>query len=253
MSYARVLHIEETTDIEGDVIPAHDAIVSTAPPPDLLPPEDQTAEDRWWDLREHDYDLGTWEVLIIGPHGWLPIVHADRPPDTDLVTYDYSLELVGGQPTEVWTERPWTPEELGSQEAVVNTQQMVAEQDESVDKLILVVENLNLITDMTNAEINANPAAIIKDVARELKTVARVANREARMTSGRTEDTDTGEEVPDVAADPAAFTIPQIEEWVDNHPDAADEVLAAETGRGSAARSTLISWLQGFIAHRDDE
>jgi hypothetical protein len=75
-----------------------------------------------------------------------------------------------------------------------NTEQMVAEQNESVDKLVAVVEALNAITDMTNASINANPAAIIKDVARELKTVARVANREARMTSGRTEDTDTGPE-----------------------------------------------------------
>lgn len=76
-----------------------------------------------------------------------------------------------------------------------NTAQMVAEQDESVDKLVAVVEALNLITALTNAEINANPAAILKDLARECKTIARVANREARMTSGRTESTDTGTEV----------------------------------------------------------
>jgi hypothetical protein len=240
MSYARVLD---------------DAIASTSPPPDLLEPDDVTAENRWWDLRQHDYDLSVWETEIIGPHGWLAVATTARPPDTASTTSDYSLVLVDGVPTEVWTERPWTPAELDAQAAQANVTQMTAEQDESVDKLILVVENLNLITDMTNSEINANPAAIIKDVARELKTVARVANREARMTSGRTEDTDTGAEVPeaDPVADPAAFTIAQIEDWVDNHPDAADEVLAAETGRGSAARSTLISWLQGFIAHRDDE
>ncbi len=192
MSYARVLHIEEETDPDGTPIPAHDAIVSTTPPPDLLPPDDVTAEDRWWDLRQHDQDLGTWEVLTIGPHGWQPIVHTDRPPDTDAVTYDYTLELVDGAPTEVWTERPWTPEELGGQEAQVNTQQMVSESDEAVDKLVLVVENLNALTDMTNADINANPAAVIKDLARECKTIARQANREARLTSGRTEDTNTG-------------------------------------------------------------
>ena len=45
---------------------------------------------------------------------------------------------------------------------------------------------------MTNAAINANPAAVIKTLTRECKTIARQANREARMTSGRTEDTDTG-------------------------------------------------------------
>ena len=88
--------------------------------------------------------------------------------------------------------RPWTPDELASHEAQVNTTQMIAESDEAVDKLVLVVENLNALTDMTNAEINANPAAIIKDLARECKTIARQANREARLTSDRTEDTYTG-------------------------------------------------------------
>ena len=73
----------------------------------------------------------------------------------------------------------------------------VTESDEAVDKLVLVVEALNALTDLTNAEINANPAAIIKDLARECKTIARQANREARLTSGRTEDTFTGTEVPE--------------------------------------------------------
>jgi hypothetical protein len=171
-----------------------DAIVSTGRPPDLLPPGDITAEERWWDLRQHG-DIASWETDIIAPHGWLPVVVADRPPDTATDTSDYSLEVIDGVPTQVWTVRPWTPEELGQQEAVANTQQMVQEQNESVDKLVAVVEALNLLTAMTNADINANPAAIIKDLARECKTIARVANREARMTSGRTESTDTGTEV----------------------------------------------------------
>jgi hypothetical protein len=182
MSYARVLD---------------DAIASTTPPPDLLEPDDPTAEGRWWDLRQHGYDLATWESEIVGPHGWLPIVTTPRPLDTATDTFDYSVELVDGVPTETWTQRPMTQAELDAREAATNTTQMVSESDEAVDKLVLVVENLNLITDMTNAEINQNPAAIIKDVARELKTVARQANREARMTSGRTEDTYTGAEVPE--------------------------------------------------------
>jgi hypothetical protein len=81
---------------------------------------------------------------------------------------------------------------LAGQEAQVNTTQLVAESDESVDKLVAVVEALNAMTDLTNATINANPASFIKDLARECKTIARQANREARLTSGRTEDTDTG-------------------------------------------------------------
>jgi len=182
VSYARVLD---------------DTVVSTDPPPDLLDPDDVTADGRWWDLRQHDQDLATWEAEVIGPHGWAPIVETPRPPDTDTTTHDYSVELVDGVVTEVWTARPWTPDELAAREGQANTTQMVAEQDESVDKLVLVVENLNALTALTNAEINANPAAIIKDLARECKTIARVANREARMTSGRTESTDTGTEVPE--------------------------------------------------------
>jgi hypothetical protein len=115
MSYARVLHIEDAVDLEGNVIPAHDEIVSTQDPPDLLEPTDVTAEGRWWDLRHHDWTLAEWEGEIIGPHGWLPIVHTDRPPDTATDTADYSLELVDGQPTEVWTVRPWTQAELDAQ------------------------------------------------------------------------------------------------------------------------------------------
>jgi hypothetical protein len=56
-----------------------------------------------------------------------------------------------------------------------------------------------------------------------------------------------------VQDDPSAYTIDYIKEWVDDHPDIADEVLTAETARGDDARTTLLSWLQGFIAHRDED
>jgi hypothetical protein len=177
MSYARVLD---------------NTIVSTMPPPDLLNPDDVTAEGRWWDLRQYDADVATWEADTIGPHGWSPVVITERPPDTATDTHDYSLMLIDGVPTEVWTQRPWTQSELDAREAQANTAEMVAESDTSVDKLVAVVEALNAITDTPNATINANPAAIIKNLARECKTIARQVNREARMTSGRTEDTDTG-------------------------------------------------------------
>jgi len=122
---------------------------------------------------------------------------APRPPDTETTTWDRTEPFVGDQFVVTWTERPWTADELAAQDADANTTQMVAESDESVDKLVLVVEALNALTDMTNADINANPAAIIKDLARECKTIARQANREARLTSGRTESTDTGTEQGD--------------------------------------------------------
>jgi len=97
------------------------------------------------------------------------------------------------------TTRALTPDEAAGyaanedrELAAANTTQMVSESETAVDKLVAVVEALNDLTDLTNATINANPAAVIKDLARQCKTIARQVNREARLTSGRTEDTDTG-------------------------------------------------------------
>jgi transcription initiation factor IIF auxiliary subunit len=113
--------------------------------------------------------------------------------DTD--TQTVTITTAGEDPQ----ERPMTPEESAAldnreqhETEQVNSSQMVAESDESVDKLVAVIEALNALTALTNAQINQNPAAVIKDLAREVKTVARQVNREARLTSGRTESTDTG-------------------------------------------------------------
>lgn len=58
--------------------------------------------------------------------------------------------------------------------------------------------------------------------------------------------------VATLQADPSLATIEEIQAWVDAHEDIADEVLAAEQARGPAARSTLVTWLLGFIAARDE-
>lgn len=60
-----------------------------------------------------------------------------------------------------------------------------------------------------------------------------------------------GEEPDAHVTSPQNFTIPDIEAWVDAHPDMADELLANERAR-TTPRVTLIDWLEGFISHRDD-
>ena len=147
-----------------------------------------------WNDGARDWDLRPMDAAQLAELGWFEVIETERPPNTDLTTWDSTVEVVDGIPTVVWAERPWTSEELAADESQQNVSQMTAESNEAVDKLVLVVENLNALTDMTNADINANPAAVIKDLAREVKTVARQANREARLTSGRTEDTYTGAE-----------------------------------------------------------
>jgi hypothetical protein len=158
----------------------NDAIVEHGPLPDV------------WNDGTRDWDLRPMTDPELADLGWLPVMELPRPEDTTTTTYDYSVQLVDGKPTTVWTERSKTQGELDSDESEANTDEMTTESDLSVDKLVAVISALNAITDMTNANINANPAAVIKTLTRECKTIARQVNREARLTSGRTESTDTG-------------------------------------------------------------
>jgi hypothetical protein len=139
-----------------------------------------------------DVDLRSGDPELLAQWGWFEIVSTPRPADTATETYELTLIVVDGVPTETWVARPLTNEELAGGETQSNVDQLVEESNEAVDKLIAVVEKLNVLTAMSNSIINNNPAAIIKDLARECKTIARQANREARLTSGRTEDTNTG-------------------------------------------------------------
>jgi len=174
MSFARVLD---------------DAIATTGFPPDLLPPEDPTAGDRWWDLRQHDQDFATWESDILAPHGWMLIATTTRPPDTPTTTFDYSVALVDGVPTEVWTERPWTQAELAAVETQANQSEMRTDSNQAVDQLVAVVNELNVIAE------NSLVDPMVRELAVLLRTVTRQVNREARQTANRTDDNYTGRTV----------------------------------------------------------
>lgn len=58
--------------------------------------------ERWWDFREGQRDPAD--------AGWLGVARTPRPTD-DTTAYDWSIELVDGQPVETWTPREWTPAE----------------------------------------------------------------------------------------------------------------------------------------------
>lgn len=44
--------------------------------------------------------------------GWFSVAVVARPTDTASATYDYSIGLVNGSPSDVWTQRPKTQAEL---------------------------------------------------------------------------------------------------------------------------------------------
>ena len=53
------------------------------------------------------------------------------------------------------------------------------------------------------------------------------------------------------AQNPGSHTVAEVQAWVDDNPDMADEILSLE--EHDRARITLIDWLMGFIAHRDED
>lgn len=67
---------------------------------------------RWHDWRG---DPATWATQP-ADWGWLPVVETPRPAGTATHTsYPAPVALVAGVPTQQWTVRPWTAEELAAQ------------------------------------------------------------------------------------------------------------------------------------------
>lgn len=82
---------------------------------------------RWWDCR----DPATRNAYIVDAN-WLEVVETPKPEDDAVNTYDYTVELVAGVPTEVWTQRPWTQEELDA-----HAEQAAADAKAAADRAIL--------------------------------------------------------------------------------------------------------------------
>ena len=84
---------------------------------------------RWHDWRG---DPATWATQP-ADWGWLPVVETPRPADTETTTSDPApVALVAGVPTQQWTVRPWTAEELAAQ-----AEQSAYEAQQATDRAIL--------------------------------------------------------------------------------------------------------------------
>jgi hypothetical protein len=120
------------------------------------------------DTQEWVMGLATAPLDLQQATGWYEVIETPRPDDTDTTTYDRSIELVGNLPTEVWTARPKTQDELDADAATENRSaiQTNLEQDMLAMQAIL---------DATNATINSNPATHIKNIARMNKRLGRTA------------------------------------------------------------------------------
>ena len=67
-------------------------------------------EDGEW----HDFSDPDVRDAYLTEHGWHVVTEVERPVDTDTHTHVLTYEIVAGQPTQVWTAREWTPEEINA-------------------------------------------------------------------------------------------------------------------------------------------
>jgi hypothetical protein len=114
--------------------------------------------------------------------GYFAVTRVERPADTPTTTWDRTVVLVDGTPTEVWTERPKTQGELDAQAEQANRRA-------AIDAIKQAMSNLDaVITDMTDFLAIANPtnaqnAAQMKDVCQAVRAMARNQRRLIRLAA----------------------------------------------------------------------
>lgn len=124
---------------------------------------------RWWDLRDRD-------PAILATLGWLPVTQTPRPADTDTTTHDYSVTLVGGVPTETWTERPKTQAELDAATAATNEAALISAARGAIagNKTFLALAS----------PTNAQTLAQVKALTRQMNALIRLQVRDLLDTTG---------------------------------------------------------------------
>ena len=87
-------------------------------------------------------DTGAWVLNLTDAPvelreacGWYEVIDVERPPDTDMTTFDRTVELVDGTPTIVWTEVQ-KPEPPPEPDPMADMQAQLAAQQATIDELL---------------------------------------------------------------------------------------------------------------------
>ena len=135
---------------------------------------------RWHDWRG---DPATWATQP-ADWGWLPVVEVPRPDDTATHTSDPApVALVAGVPTQQWTVRPWTAEELAARAAAAQHEADRLTVRQIISDLQAEKARAQAVIDTPNATIKTNPAPYVVDVARAAKRIADAAIGLARYVA----------------------------------------------------------------------
>ena len=122
-----------------------------------------------------------WTADLLAACGWLPVTEVPRPADTATTTSDPApVALVEGVPTQQWTVRPWTAEELAVQAAAAQYEADRLTVRAIITDLQAEKARAQAVIDKTNANITGGDT---KDVARAAKRIADAAIDLARYVA----------------------------------------------------------------------
>lgn len=106
------------------------------------------------------------------------------PADTATHTSDPApVALVAGVPTQQWTVRPWTAEELAARAAAAQHEADRLTVRAIITDLQAEKTRAQAVIDTPNSTIKANPAPYVVDVARAAKRIADAAIDLARYVA----------------------------------------------------------------------
>ena len=111
-----------------------------------LPPSARRLDTGAWVLGLPDAD-----DTLKAACGFLPVAEVVRPADTDTETFDFSRAVVAGKPTEVWTKRAKTADELNppkSPEQKLTEARTVLEQISALPAPVLTADVVDLLDDL---------------------------------------------------------------------------------------------------------
>jgi hypothetical protein len=122
--------------------------------------------------------------------GYFAVVRVDRPADTPTTTWERSVVLVAGVPTETWTARAKTQAEIDAQTADANRRAIITAIRGAMTNLDAVIADMDAYLALTSTT-NAVVAAQVKDLCQAVRAMARNQRRIIRVVA---EDLASGSE-----------------------------------------------------------
>ena len=84
---------------------------------------------------------GEWTPEQAADAGYFPVTETPRPDDTITTTHVESVVLVGGVPTQTWTPRPWTADEVAAREAQASAEAKAVEDRAILDATAALMQD----------------------------------------------------------------------------------------------------------------